>query len=506
MQKCDVNCLSSFLENSVISSFVIVIWLLAVLLWQFGFWQFRYGNSGFRGSVIKNSFSKNRRAYKMKSSLFGYRPEEKQNPYIGFVSFQHFSGEKLYSDITVLPENRMTETERVECFPVSPDAEELGRDQGWYPDNTVAYIRILWKEFEPKREEYDYAFIERILDEAKRHGQTVLFRLMAHSTRASDDVPEWLKELIPCPERPPMERIKDSPTDPLFMGLFLKAVRKIGERFDSNPYLDGVDISLPGAWGEGYKLDLYSDDLLNTIMDTYLEAFPTTQLYTQISRPNLIDYASGRADVGWRGDGLGNPYPTKEYYPPRIERLADNWKKAPVSFESYWWMGEWQRQGWEIDTIIEKTLDWHISTFNPKSMPIPYSWREKCEKWIRRMGYHFTIKSAQYPESVKCGERFTVKLEIENCGSAPCYKPLRLVLRARGSELIEFEQDVDTRKLLPGTHSLTLSGELSCDLPSDLYDLEIALISPHGDTIYLATDAPYNDGGYLIGNISVVKL
>ena len=90
----------------------------------------------------------------MKKVLFGYRPEDCQNPYIGFMSFQHFRGEKLYSDITVMPENRRTETERVECFPVSPDAEELGRNEGWYPDTSIAYIRVLWKDFEPRRNEY----------------------------------------------------------------------------------------------------------------------------------------------------------------------------------------------------------------------------------------------------------------------------------------------------------------------------------------------------------------
>ena len=155
----------------------------------------------------------------------------------------------------VAPEAKMTETERVECYPVSPDAEENGREEGYYPDTSIAYIRILWKEFEPERGVFDYNFIENIINEAKTHGQTLIFRLMAHSTRASDDVPEWLKSLVHCPQRPPMMRIKESPLDPLFIDLFLEMVRKFGERFDSDPTLDGMDISLPGAWGEGYKSD-----------------------------------------------------------------------------------------------------------------------------------------------------------------------------------------------------------------------------------------------------------
>ena len=80
---------------------------------------------------------------------FKYKREAKQNPYIGFVSFQHFRNDELYSDLIVKPENNMTETEHVECYPVPDYVEEKGRAQGYYPDSSVVYIRILWKEFEP---------------------------------------------------------------------------------------------------------------------------------------------------------------------------------------------------------------------------------------------------------------------------------------------------------------------------------------------------------------------
>ncbi len=66
----------------------------------------------------------------MKKAQFEYRAEEGQNPYIGFTSFQHYRGEKLYSDIVVKPENKMTETERVECYPISPEGGRGRRING----------------------------------------------------------------------------------------------------------------------------------------------------------------------------------------------------------------------------------------------------------------------------------------------------------------------------------------------------------------------------------------
>ncbi len=440
------------------------------------------------------------------TKIFNYKKEEGQNPYIGFMSFQHFRDEKMYSDIVVRPEANRTETERVECYPPAPDAEENGRDEGYYPDTKIAYIRVLWKEFEPKQDEYNYEFIEDIINKAKSHGQSLIFRLMAHSTRASDDVPEWLKELIPCPERPDGERVKDSPTDPLFIELFLKAVTKLGEHFDTCPDFEAIDISLPGAWGEGYKLDLYPDNVLETIMDTYTSVFKNTQLMTQLIRPNLIQYAKDRANlnVGWRGDGLGDPYHISDFYPKNIALIPDNWKTAPVSFESYWWLGEWERQGWNIDDIIEKTLSWHISSFNGKSMPAPEAWRDKLDYWVSKMGYHFTFNYITAPESVNPGEKLTLEVGIENVGVAPIYKDAKLIIRlkSKSSELV-FTQDTDVRKWLPGKHKVIIEEVIPKNAPRGTYTVEAKLYYKDAGTIYFATDAERDGDYYKLSNIAV---
>ena len=160
---------------------------------------------------------------------FSYKPEDGQNPYIGFLSFQHFRDEALYSDVIVRPEGNMTETENLECYPIPEYVKQNGRNEGFYPDTSVCYIRSLWKEFEPRRGEYNYGFIEDILEKAKSHNQSLIFRLMPHSTRAQDDVPDWLRDMIPCPDRPDGKRVKDSPTDPLFLEYFGEAIRLKGQ-------------------------------------------------------------------------------------------------------------------------------------------------------------------------------------------------------------------------------------------------------------------------------------
>lgn len=438
-------------------------------------------------------------------NVFGRKEEEKQNPYIGFTSFQHFRDEALYSDVVVRPENKMTETENLECYPVPEYVPQNGREEGFYPDTTIAYIRILWKEFEPRQGEYNYALIEGILSKARACGQTVMFRLFGHSTRASDDVPDWLKEIIPCPERPEGMRVKDSPKDPRYFEYFAKAIRAIAERFDEDPTLDMVDICMPGAWGEGHKLHEYSEEELKQWVALFVNAFKKTRLFGQAETPELIKWANEIKPVGWRADGVGNGFHMNVCYPGVIEQMPEVWKKAPVSCESFWWLGEWQRQGWDIDEIIEKTLEWHISSFNAKSLPIPNEWQEKIKYWNSRMGYHFELDYFKYPKMACPGDELAFELGIENTGVAPIYNEIPLKLRLKNGETsYVFDTGLDIREWLPGKHVNIFKVLLPKATPAGNYQVEIGIVGEGKPMIYLCTDAVRDDRYYIVGEIKIV--
>ena len=437
-------------------------------------------------------------------NTFQYKREEGQNPNIGFMSFQHFRGEKLYSDSIVRPENNRTETEPFECYPVAPDAPENGREEGYYPDNSIAYIRFLWKEWEPEQGKYNLKFIQDILDKAREHNQTVYFRLIAHSTRACDDVPEWLKKLIDCPERPDGERVKDSPTDPLFLELFAKAVRELGKHFDSDPTLYVMDISLPGAWGEGHKLENYPQEDMEKLFDAYTESFPNTRLIAQVWRPELVRHAMKTCKVGVRGDGYGEPYHIHEKYPPAIEELGDIWKHSPVSFESFWWLGEWKRQGWDLDEIIETSLKWHTSSINGKSLPIPWDWQEKVDEWVAKMGYHFAIDSFSFPKEAEKGDQVQLKLAVDNVGVAPLYDKVNLSVKLSGKNEVEFVTPVDVTAWLPGKHTEEFLVDLPKDLESGDYQIGISIQGVNYSMVYFATDAEREGAYYQLGCIKVL--
>lgn len=144
---------------------------------------------------------------------------------------------------------------------------------------------------------------------------------------------------------------------------------------------ESVDISLPGSWGEGHNLHLYPKEDLDSLVDTYISVFKKTQLLGQVSRPELLHYINKKAEIpaGWRGDGFGNTQHIETIYPPRVEKISELCKKGPVSFEAYWWISEWERQGWDLDLIIEKSLEGHITSFNAKSIDIPKKFKKKLK-------------------------------------------------------------------------------------------------------------------------------
>jgi len=428
------------------------------------------------------------------------------NPYIGFTSFQHFRGEKLYSDcVTGRVGIAGTETENYECYPVPDGVEEKGREQGYYPDTTVAYIRVLWKEFEPRPGEYNEAFIEEIIRKAEQNGQTLMFRLMPHSTCERDDVPDWLKEMMECPARPAGMRVKDSPSDPKYLELFGRAVERLGERFDRKIALDSVDVSLGGCWGEGSGA--FSSEELKKLMDVYLRAFPNTKLLGQLGNVDMLKYIGEKRPIGWRADGTGEPKHMNVMFPERVARLdPDHWKIAPVSFEAYWWVSEWYRQGWDIDDIIEKTLAWHISTFNTKSIPIQYELQEKMEYWLSRMGYRFHISQFSCSDKAERGEELKISFEVQNRGVAPIYNRLPFVIiMQNGSASHEFDTEIDICRWMPGESCENIRLKLPEEIETGKYRIYCRIGGGKNPVVKLATDTENDGEMFYLSDIEVVE-
>ena len=175
-----------------------------------------------------------------------------------------------------------------------------------------------------------------------------------------------------------------------------------------------------------------------------------------------------------------------------------------MSFEAYWWLGEWQRQGWDLDTIIEKTLSWHISSFNGKSMPIPYEWKEKIDGWIRKMGYHFMPTRFSYPETAAPGDTVSLSLTVENCGVAPIYKRLPLYVRLTGkADSVLLQTETDITRWMPGRSAEEIRLAIPEKMKLGTYEIELGIGGGETPSVHFCTDAPMRDHFCCLGTITV---
>ena len=423
------------------------------------------------------------------------------NPYKGFVSFNHFRGDPLFSDCAT------SDGWKKERYPLSEGLEENGEETGWHPDTEVAYIRTIWKDFEPIEGGYNFALIDDILNKCEKHKQHLIFRLMPHTTRANEDVPDWLKNQIPCPERPTEERVKKSPEDPQFLIKFARAIKAIADRYDNNPIFYAIDISLFGAWGEGDGYEKADKYAIDNLIRTYYENFQNTLIVGQICAPELIVKANENgANIGWRADGAGNPYHMNIYFPNKTEHLGEIWKTAPVFFEAFWYMTEWKKQGWDMDFIAEELLKWHVSTFNNKSSTIPIEWKDPVMRFIDKCGYKFAIRYCAYPTEVSQGDQAEISFYVENLGVAPIYIKQPLTLRLKGEKFVKvFETDIDIRKWLQGDNIERLILNIPQDIPNGDYVLSVGLIGDYPrPTINFAFQTQEDGGYYKLCDIKLV--
>ena len=444
--------------------------------------------------------------FKEKKAFVMFRPTHDilENPYIGFTSFNHIDEKKLFSD------SYGNDGWMKEVYPLKGLLPENGWDDGWHPKTTVAYYRILWKDFEPEEGVYNYDLVGGILKQARKAHKHVMLRMMPHTTRASEDIPDWLKKkLSSYPSRPDDQRVKESPLDPLFLIAFANAVRKLGERFDSDPCLYAVDISLFGAWGEGSGYRDANPNAIDHLMLTYTDSFKKTFLLGQIIAPELVTAWNNEGRIGWRGDGTGHGTHMDSYFPRKAYQMKDVWKTAPVSLEAWAYMNAWERSGWDIDFIVEQILKWHVSMFNNKSSAVPHKWKENIRPLLERMGYRFAIRGLNYSDTVCVGGDLDLSFYIENRGNAPIYINLPFTVRLKSDKYeCVLDTGVDIRKWMPGDTIEDIVVKLPKDIPVGTYTLEAGIVgnTPESPTVKFAQNSEKDGDYYVMTTVEVTNV
>jgi hypothetical protein len=438
------------------------------------------------------------------------RPKEIQdvlvNPGMGITTFQRFNGQEpnpplKWSELG--PEKKLSQASSKPNF----------------PEASVSYCRWYWNVLEPEQGKFNWAIVDLAIAEARAHGQTLALRLMPYSNQ--DPLPEWFRKS--GAKRVNKDSDKDGKiwqpdfSDSLYLKYWGELVAEAGKRYDDNPFIDSVDISSVGYWGEGWSPFMPAFSFQKALIDIWLAAFKHTHLLMNFDEAEALAYGTQRG-AGWRLDCWGDmrtssndayfPAEMLEIYPQQIVRtgVQDVWQRSPVSLETCYTVSGWKERGYDVDYIIEQGLRWHVSTANIKSSPIPAEWKGKFEDFQRKMGYRFILRRLEYSKTVEGGTMMPVHMWWLNAGVAPVYARYDLAMELRSpqsSAVIRIP--VDVRKWLPGDAVFDGTVYVPEQLEAGNYDVRIGMLDPRTEkpAIRFANEGRQEDGWYAMGSLSV---
>jgi hypothetical protein len=434
------------------------------------------------------------------------------NPGIGFTTFQMFNGDNHKANQDVL---READLERYQ--------NSISDQQNTnHPATSLTYFRILWKVIEPQQGDYQWAYIDELLNLAHQHGQTLTLRISPYKGRPIDDVPAWYRELVG--DKREFEHVKwpVDPENPLYAKYFGQMIRELGKRYDGHPDLESVDLSFVGWAGEGGGTNLLSEETMHNLVDPYVESFTKTPLIALLSGKKAVEYMNSKTNVGWRQDCLGdlgfwadeqNGWTHMyDYYPQTIAgyNMTDAWKKAHVSFEICGTLPNWKNnQGYgveEVKYIIDQSLKWHISSFNAKSSQVPEEWESLINDWLKKMGYRFVLRKFSYTAEARINGIFPFQSWWENKGVAPCYGNFRLAFRlVDGDQITVLPTEADIKQWLPGDIVYEDAVFIPGDIHAGTYQLQIGILDPmmSEPKINLAIEGRTPDGWYSLGELEI---
>jgi hypothetical protein len=448
------------------------------------------------------------------------------NPGIGFTTFQRFNGDKTNEGVG-WTEGMPIEYQKFDGNLVTKD----------HPMSSIAYFRVYWKYLEPEMGNYNWAMMDKALQTAHERHQALMLRVAPYGSGKAindpTDVPSWYREMIGDRNEwlPEGDGWRADAEDPWYAFYFGRLISELGKRYDGHPDFESVDLAIVGFWGEGRGAEILTDKTRETLVKAYTDNFKKTPLVMLLTDKKTNEFGLSQANVGWRVDCIGdlgfwakdkaNPEWTHMYdmYPQSIINfgMKDAWKKAPVSLEVCGTIKSWKGapgscqycQGYTVDDvnyIIDETLKWHLSSFNAKSSGVPDEWRPLIDRWLKRMGYRFVLRSFSYPEYAVRGEKLSFLSWWDNRGVAPIYKKYLLALRFKSDKKTEvFITDADINTWFPGDNIYDDAVFVPWDFPAGNYQLDIGIvdIQEHQPKVNLAIKGREPDGWYPLGKIEI---
>ena len=318
---------------------------------------------------------------------------------------------------------------------------------------TIGYKRFAWSEIEPVEGQYDWKKIDDAMAGWAKAGKQFSFGVMCANSHSKDPyvTPKWvfdagakcrmidMKDVSnPYAGVPGQKAVPDF-YDPVFLEKLRNFLSAMGKKFDGDGRIAFIDIRSYGNWGEGHMhpfggKGLTAEEFKHHVQ-MHLDSFKKTRLCISAeakAHQSVYDW-DVQQGVAARRDGICGNSDGREtarafgYAPGVFEFFGSyTWMK-----EKGWWDGKGDKgHGHKLVDCVENGKPSYIglSHGGKESLRFLEAERPLIEKLANRMGYHFVLKEAAFPEKITSGSSFTARFTWFNEGVAPVYVPCTVAL------------------------------------------------------------------------------
>ncbi|HLZ60535.1 MAG TPA: DUF4832 domain-containing protein [Ktedonosporobacter sp.] len=399
-------------------------------------------------------------------------------------------------------------------------AQEIGnplRGPQYYGDEnpppnwplTDRYDRWCWSEIEPNQGQYNFQPIDDAIAKAKAAHYTFGWRIMPMNPDGNC-MPNYLSLV--------------GYNSPQYLARAQALMSALGKRYDSNPNVGLLDMSLYGCFGEWNESCGPSDPMTaanrQRLIDMQFQAFPHKRFVMLTDHQDSFDYAMNynrplrtgiRIDcLGEQGDNdwLGGARSSLDGDPIALNQ----WKVAPMVFEYC--------NGPDFSRALADIKKYHAAIIGDGQGNIndfgSYSANDQklMMQNYRISGYRFELNSLTLPQKVSPGATFTVNSKWTNTNITPAYSPWNVMLQFRSTEgtvvwggksALDLQKPFSASSQGNDAHATTDTFTLPNNLASGTYKVCVQIVDANKlyAPLALANTGRAEDGSYCFGLINV---
>lgn len=363
---------------------------------------------------------------------------------------------------------------------------------------TDRYSRFCWSDIESGQGQYNFSTIDEGMAEAAAAGYTYGFRVMP---------------ILPGNSCLPGYLSNTSVNDSFYLQRAQALFSALGARYNNDPRLGFVDMSLYGCWGEWNEAcggTEMSAENRKKLIDIQVQALSNKLFLMLTDKPDSLDYAlslNRAKPIGVRIDCLGYDELGGGRRVLDGDSLVSNrWKVAPLYFEYC--------SGPNFPQAANDIRNYHASLIGDGAGNISAFGslgsgdQSAMMQGYSISGYRIVLNNLSIPSTIPAGANFAVNTHWSNTNVAPPYRGWNVMVQLRnGSGNIVWQDTSSTnlRKLLPGSMDAHDQFKLPGNIAAGTYTVTVQVKDAEGyyKPLQLANAGRQGDGSYRLGTITV---